>query len=576
MADLVDTPPAPETSGQRPLSLRLQVVLLLAFATLPVGVLAVAQGYAAFSDTEKLRHAALANDAFEQTVREQGAIREAFGALDALLTQISPDMPAARCSERLRDFVIADRRISFTGFTSEDGVMRCGYPLIAPLDLTQTPEYKHFTADPRRTVTVFQKGPISNLPVVTLSTPVWREGKLAGSIALSLPSIYIGWASAPERDTASRYALLDGKGQTVARPDQETEMTWLPQKSALQAMMRDTRRPLVGKSMQGESRIYSISPLFKRDIFAVSSWPEGRATGRLTMLQLITLLLPLIMWGLAVTVAYFAVDRFALRHVVYLDRLVSAYARSGRSLRASGMREAPLEFAALGESFDRMAQEIENREDALRQSIGEKDTLLKEVYHRVRNNLQMIVSLMNLQLRTTTGERERETLQRLQDRILGLAAVHKRLSEAGQVSAIRIDLLLREVVESARDSRDSGQSAIALKFDMIEHVEGPDRAIPLALFTAEVGANAFNHGLGRAGRRAVRLTLRETDAEEIELVISNARTVSCTTEPDTAGLGAQLIDSFAQQLRGRVEREITPDRYTIRLFFPRVSPQGSA
>ncbi len=546
---------------------------MLAFATLPVGVLAVAQGYAAFTDTKKLRRANLASEAFKQASREEGLIHEAFGALDILRLQIGPDMPVEDCTIRMREVVTKDKRISFAGVAGEDGIMRCGYPLAEPLNLTQTPEYSRFIADPRRTVTVFQRGAISKRPVVTVSEPVWRGETLAGSIALSLPSAYIDWASAPERDSTSRFAILDNAGAVVAKPEKEVDVSWLPENSRLKSMMERTWRPIVAQSASGESRIYSVTPLFEQDVFAISSWPEDRTTGKLTLPQMFLLLLPLVMWALAIMVAYFAVDRFALRHVVYLDRLVSAYARSGRSLRASGMREAPLEFAALGESFDHMAQEIERREDALRHSLDEKDALLKEVYHRVRNNLQMIVSLMNLQLRSATSEQERETLQRLQARILGLAAVHKRLSEAKQVNAIRIDTLLQEIVENARDAREERSDEVALKFDMIEHVEGPDRALPLAMFTAEAVANAFKHGLGRGARQALRLSLSETGPDTLQLVITNAH--KCMTlDEEQSGLGSQLIDSFAKQMRGNVDREVTAERYTLRLTFPRESAVG--
>jgi len=401
-----------------------QVALLLAFATLPVGVLAVAQGYAAFHDTKSLRRTALAGEAFEQTSREQGLIREAFGALDALRSQIEPDMPVDACATRMRDYVLADdTRVSFAGVTGQDGVMRCGYPLGAPLDLRETPEYTRFVAAPRRMVTVYQKGAISGVPVVTVSAPIWRGEVLAGSIAVSVPSAYINWASAPERDAASRFAIVDSNGRPVARPDSEGATTWLPDAAQLNGMLDRTRRPMVATSGTGEQRIYSITPLFKTDIYAVSSWPEGRATGQLSL-----------------------------------------------------------------------------------------------------------------------------------------------------VNAIRIDTLLQEIVENARATRENESGGIALKFNMVPHIEDPDRALPLALFTVEAVANAFKHGLGRGGKRALRLTLSETEAEVgvemMQLCITNVHRGIAGCE-DASGLGSQLIDSFARQLRGTVDRTITDDRYTLTLTFPR-------
>ena len=557
-----------DASRSKSLSLRLQVALLLAFATLPVGVLAVAQGYASFSDTQRLQRSALASEAFKQSAREKGMIREAFGALDALDSQMDTGLTPAECSERMRSFLARQSRASFAGMASEDGFMRCGYPLAAPFDLRQTPEYQRFIDDPRRTVTVYQKGVISKVPVVTVSIPVMRENRLVGSLAVSLPSAYMVWANAPERHSSAHFAIVDGKGRTVAWEEDVAEDGWLPDADALSRMLDRSGRPVIAKASSGEKRVYSITPLFERDIFAVSSWSQAQMTRGLSLPQMLLLLLPLIMWALAVVVAYFAVDRFALRHVVYLDRLVSAYARSGRSLRASGMRDAPLEFAALGKSFDRMAQEIESRESDLLRSLGEKDALLKEVYHRVRNNLQLIVSLMNLQLREVTGEQERETLLRLQDRVLGLSAVHKRLSEAEWADAIRIDRLLKEIVSNTRDNRDERDGTVTVTFDLIEHVEGPDRSIPLALFTTEAVANAFKHGLGPKGEGWLRVVLRDAGEGMLELSIANAR-VRESHAPGRIGLGTQLIDSFAMQLHGRVERETTEDEHMIRLYFPR-------
>ncbi len=558
-----------DASQPKPLSLRLQVALLLAFATLPVGVLAVAQGYASFSDTQRLQRASLASDAFKESAREQGMIREAFGVLDALNSQIDPSMPPDECSAQMRRFVTAHSQVSFAGMGGEDGFMRCGYPLSDPFDLRGTPEYERFIDHPRRTVTVYQKGAISKVPVVTISIPMMREGRLVGSLSLSLPSVYMVWANAPERHSTSHFAILDAEGKTVAWEEGVAKGGWLPDAEGLSDLLRRSGGPIVATAASGEERIYSITPLFERDIFAVSSWSEDQVTGRFTLPQMLLLLLPLIMWALAVTVAYFAVDRFALRHVVYLDRLVSAYARSGRSLRASGMRDAPLEFAALGESFDTMAQEIESRENDLRRSLDEKDALLKEVYHRVRNNLQMIVSLMNLQLREVTGEQERETLLRLQDRVLGLSAVHKRLSEAEWADAIRLDTVLQEIVGISQSGRDQRPGTVTVTFDMIEHVEGPDRSIPLALFTTEAVANAFKHGLGPEGDGWLRVALRDAGDGMLELSVANAL-IRQTHAPGRIGLGTQLIDSFAMQLHGRIERESTEDDHTIRLFFPRV------
>ena len=564
------TAPLPPTSS---FSLRVQVAMLLAVATLPVGVLAVAQGYATYNDARDLRRGVLAAEASKASDQERGAISEAFGALDALQAQIEPSLPVEPCDAVMKAYVESDKQVSFAGVSFSDGIMRCGYPLAEPLDVRGTPEYEKFIANPRRMVTAYENGVISGIPVVVASAPIWRDEQLAGSIAISTPSRYLGWANAQERDPDAHFAIVDGAGIRVAGQEKDVDTSWLPEPGKLKALLKDASNTGILSASTGGDRIYAVTPLFADDIFSVSSWPVDRAVASITPAQILMLLLPLVMWGLAVIVAYFAVDRFALRHVVYLDRLVSAYAHSPRGLRAQGVHDAPLEFAKLGESFDRMAQEIEKREDALRGSVTEKETLLKEVYHRVKNNLQMVCSLVNLQLRNAENEHEREGLLRLQDRVHGLAAVHQRLSEAERVNAVRVDILLEEIAKNAKDARAARTEKIVLSFDMVPYSEGPDRTIPLALFTTEAIANAFKHALEGGNAGWLRVSLREGQDDTMVLEIANALPHGASA-PDTdhVGLGSQLIEGFTIQVRGTLEREVRDNEYALRLTFPK--PDG--
>lgn len=559
-----------ETQRKRTaLPLRAQVAMLLAFATLPVGVLAVAQGYSQYRDTMSLRRAALAANALDASLQERGAITEAFGALVALDAQLEIDDSPDACNRMMKAYVQNATKASFAGYVSADGVIRCGHPLPEPLVVRDTPEYISFTADPRRTVTAYEKGQVSGMPVLVASAPVKRNGTVVGALAVSVPSTYLNWVSLQENTTNARFAIIGSNGDRVAGTVLSREMDWLPGSEDLRVLMATKRNTMVMSSQSGNDRIYALTPLFERDVFSVSSWPEAVVTGGGTWRQILAILLPLFMWSFAVMVAYYAVDRFALRHVVYLDRLVTAYTRSRRSLRATGIRDAPFEFAKLGKSFDTMAEEIETREHALQDSLREKDVLLKEVYHRVKNNLQLISSLINLQIRNTeerTGAAD--GLLRLQNRVHGLAAVHQKLSESGDMNAVRIDTLIEEIVETTISACDDAVCAPSITFDLALHTEGPDRALPIALFVTEAIANAFQH-INRDQKICwLAITMQRNDGE-IGIEIANGCDGNRYREEAVeAGLGSQLIEGFARQLRGGVEKTVLPDRYILRLAFP--------
>lgn len=555
----------------RALSLRAIVALLLAFATLPVGVLAVAQGIKAYQETKVLRRAAIARDAITESSLERGRILEAFGSLTAIDSQLDMDAPPETCKAMMKSLVERDESASFAGLVEPDGYMRCGFPLTEPLFVGGTTEFEQFFDNPRRTVTAYKLGQISKRPVLVASAPVFRDGELAGSLAISLPSRYLKWVSELGEDgAAARYAIVGAQGLQVALEGKSQAVDWLPNKEAMHELLTSSDPTVVMPPSHGNDRIYAVTPLFERDVFAISSWPASRLTTGASWQQYLAVILPMMMWAMAVAVAYYAVDRFALRHVMYLDRLVTAYTRSGRPLRARGTRRAPYEFAMLGASFDAMAEKIEHREQALRDSIGDKNTLLKEVYHRVKNNLQLIISLMNLQMRDASTEHERDGLMRLQDRVYGLAAVHQKLYEAESLNAVRVDLLIQDIALNAKGSRANSECDVAIRFDMIEHTEGPDRALPIAMLATEAIANAFKHSLVQGGCGWLRIDLHEGNGGFMTLAISNERDGVAEPEKERrVGLGSQLIDGFARQLHGTLSKEMTAEFYTISLRFPK-------
>ncbi len=551
-------------------SLRAQVAFLLAIATLPVGVLGLAQSYATYNEVRSLRLNTLAIDAAMASDRERRAIRETFGALDALSAQIGTVPPIEPCATIMRAYVESDGQVSFAGVRSADGAMLCGYPLDTPLDLRETQEYQHFIDNPRRMVTVHKKGGITGEPVIVAHKPIVRDEIFAGSIVVATPSKYLDWANSENQERDGHFAIVSSQDLSEEGQRNDPEDDWLPSPKELKTLLKDARNTGVLSSAIGGGRIYSVTPLFENDIFSVSSWPISRAETRITPTQILILLLPLVMWGLAVFVAYFAVDRFALRHVVYLDRLVAAYTQSKGGLRASGVRDAPLEFAKLGASFDLMAQDIEKREHDLQRSVAEKDSLLKEVYHRVKNNLQLVCSLVNLQLRDARNDHEREGLQRLQDRVHGLAAVHQRLSEAERFNAVRIDELLKEITEQAKEVRGDLGSHVSISLDLMPYSEGPDRAIPIVLLASEAIANAFKHALEKATLGWLRVSLSESDDDLLLLEIVNSLPEGIPQpSADPTGLGSQLIQGFTSQLRGTLERNICSEYYILKIRFPR-------
>jgi len=556
----------------RKISLRAQVAILLAVAMLPVGVFAVAQGISNYSSTKKLLREALTFEAVEAGQVEQFAITEAFGALNALDSQIEIDGPVGPCRDVLNDFIEQEPTIPFVGFIAKNGIMDCSYPEIEPLDFSKQAGFKEFLESPRRSVTAREEGDVSGKQVIVISQPVYRDGTLRGALSMSISSRYLQWVSrSKDLPPEARFALVTSEGVGVAQSRRAVDFDWMPSASDLRRILAGPERILEVESRSGETRVFAIAPLFENDIFAISSWPGAIIPAAFGWQKLLSVILPILMWALAVGVAYFAVDQLALRHILYLDRLVTAYGRSGRALRAQGMRNAPTEIAKLGESFDEMAGEIETRETAMRETLHEKDGLLREVNHRVKNNLQLISSLMSLQIRDAVTEREKIGLERLQERIQGLASVHQKIYESENTSAVRMDVLIDEIARNLLSGSARNPESVTLMTDLDPVTCEPDTAVPLVLFATEAIVNSFKHSLSHAESGTLEIDLKD-EATGLRLRVSNSLHPEGVIKPDEPegrrGIGQQLIDGFTRQLRGKVMRTETEDTFVVELVVP--------
>ena len=558
----------------RKISLRAQVAILLAVAMLPVGIFAVAQGISNYSETKKLRQETFTLEAMEAGQVEQAAILEAFGALSAIDSQIDVAGPIDACRDVLNTFIDQEPTVPFIGYIPANGLMECSYPKIEPLDFSEQNGFKTFLESPRRSVTAQEKGEVSGQQVLVINQPVYRDGELRGALSKSISSRYLQWvARKKDLPPEARFAIVTSEGVGVAQSKPSIDFNWLPSASQLRSTLSGKRRILELESRSGEARVFAIAPLFKSDIFAISSWPGSLVPASLGWQNLLTVSLPILMWGLAVTVAYFAVDQLALRHILYLDRLVTVYGRSGRALRAQRMRNAPTEIAKLGASFDEMAEGIETRETALLETVQEKESLLREVNHRVKNNLQLISSLMSLQIRDADTDREKLGLERLQERIHGLALVHQKIYESENTSAVRMDLLIEEIARNLLEGSARSSDSIKLTTDLDAVTREPDSAVPLILFATEAMVNTFKHALSHTDSGTLEISLKD-GSDALRLGIRNSlHSVNNSVEnTNRRGIGQQLIDGFARQLRGTVKRTETDGAFHIELTVPKKTP----
>lgn len=208
--------------------------------------------------------------------------------------------------------------------------------------------------------------------------------------------------------------------------------------------------------------------------------------------------------------------------------------------------EKPAAIATFNDITEREAVQA-----ALRRSLGEKDTLLQEVHHRVKNNLQVVASLLSLQGRGLTDPTAREMFNATRHRVSAIALLHEGLYRSSDLGSIELEAYLKGLVrELVRASADPNRppaivcSAPGVHTDM-------DTAVPLGLIINELVANALKHAFkNRApGLVAVRLSAKDGHAE-LEVKDDGAGLPPDFAPGRAEGLGLRLVQNLAHQLDG--------------------------
>ena len=210
-------------------------------------------------------------------------------------------------------------------------------------------------------------------------------------------------------------------------------------------------------------------------------------------------LLPILMIGFAWFAIWLATDRQVTQWISYLRRIAAAY-RSGHYAIRPDLADAPVEFRLLGDALSEMAEGIQDRDRRLREAVNMKTTLIKEIHHRVKNNLQIVMSLLSIQANQVKDPAPREALMQAQTRINALALVHRILNELEDQSTLDIQQLLEELCHQIAGGM--GNENVRVEVDVPSRVVSGSVAVALALFTVEALTNIFKHAFPRraAGR----------------------------------------------------------------------------
>jgi two-component sensor histidine kinase len=214
-------------------------------------------------------------------------------------------------------------------------------------------------------------------------------------------------------------------------------------------------------------------------------------------------------------------------------------------------------------------------EQQLRAALREKDLLLREVAHRVKNNLQVISSLLHLQADAIDDPRLGALFRESQARLHSMALVHDLLQQAGDVAQVNLASYAARLTDELARAYAVDPAQISLETALEDVWVGLDTATPCGLLLHELLSNCFKHAFpgGRTGR--VRVALRATEGQALMLRVGDT---GCGFPEDldfraTESLGLQLVCALADQLQGTIALERAEGTH-VTVRFPLLTSSG--
>lgn len=184
--------------------------------------------------------------------------------------------------------------------------------------------------------------------------------------------------------------------------------------------------------------------------------------------------------------------------------------------------------------------------------VAQKETLIREVYHRVKNNLQVVDSLLMMQSLACPDDRINRNVEDLRQRIHALGLVHEQLMTSKDLKTFRADTFFAELCDHLLHGAFANPE-VRLILDVDPIVVDLDTALPLGLLTTELVANSLKHAFrpGQAGEIQVRLK-RELPTGAVLIVRDNGR--GCTNQPTRKTVGSTIVAALVRQLRATIVR----------------------
>lgn len=536
-------------------SVRRRLLLVILIAILPIASACMLQGLLQLRRATEEAQQSLVQSAIAAAGSVRNVFTSAENVLQALKSVNDVREADADCQATLAGANLSLQFSSNIALIDPSGRVLCSALAQTEKSVSERPwwiaarQAKDFTLGPRFV------SPVTRAEILVGTLPLFAaDGAFSGALSLAIDATSLDNQLKREIPRASGIiAVVDDRGAEIASNAPETS----------RRMFGGRNLGEFGSSLREvtdeKGVVWSIAaaPLARHGLFVAIARPKADLFQWTTFHILLGFVLPVAMVVFTLVAIWLATDRIVLQWLLYMRRVTAVYAQGHYGFRPTRMHHAPSEFRVLGHAIEDMALAVRERDARLRDNLAEKTALVREIHHRIKNSLQVVVSLLSL-YGAGVAPQDRPRFERLRVRMNTLAVVHRVFYEAAEGSEVRVRELLRELAVLLEGASDRG----ALVTVDAEDIALPtDFAVPLALLVTEIVMTMS----GFDGLPTVRLALKAWMEGTTFVLAAEA------SEPAAGRLDAgraDLAHGFAGQLGGSITVEDGEDGTRIRVAIP--------
>ena len=282
----------------------------------------------------------------------------------------------------------------------------------------------------------------------------------------------------------------------------------------------------------------------------------------ITSSLIVAMLLPLLMWAAAASIGWFVVDRLLIRPLRQLRASVAAYT-PGELIDPGSLRALPAqEIRDLGDTFRAISRTVALHEAGLAEGLVRQTKLTREVHHRVKNNLQVISSLINFHARAAPSPDAIAAYASIQRRVDALAVVHRNhFAEMEENRGLNLRAVIGELSSNIRATAPEGASSVSIALDIDPFLVTQDVAVAVAFLVTE----SMELAMSCDPSAQIRVAIKPSDADKraVLRVVSRAFVESEQLRTLISTRYGRVMEGLSRQLRSPLHHDPLVGAYEI-------------